>query len=541
MKVPKFDREKCQEIKDYCLDRVDKLLHVRNNDSEFEDRFGNITNEISLDLRYAAKCDFLISHNVENFRANFKKYFAEKFKLFERSNAGELINIEFIDVYTEQTVMDGFAAGLLSEAYQFTASLVEDTDIATKKSDSLVLLKAKALKSLVLFSDSAKSDLENYVQAFTNKPSEYHSIYVKMYQSLLNQDINQFEKLLNEFIERDMTLYKSECDHLCVEGLGLLNWARSRGMNVNVVSDFIPDLLKLPVKNLDIQEIRESTKNISATKYIAPEDNVPRSKYINNPPLNDVFNISNIELYTDTLFPDDIKDAENDDFSDADNIEQRIENYTRVYRTSALGKFILHQDIESFKSYLHEAASMRLKFLEQDFNSQRVQSGFIFGFYPTIDLVFDLLAAGLWQDVLQVTKKIWNDRRHLHQVSVLHVHMLMCFSSCLLGLSFTEELVQKFLAFLKEENQTHYDYWPKLCYALYSGELDEVNNLLNRLIADHIEQVQDYEEGFINAVDRVICTPALGLINMFRFKGSDISIDHPMIPKALLVPIVVGN
>ena len=228
------------------LERMQKLQKKFHNNPEYDEN-GSLSIRMKSAKRFFALCDYKLHHDIKSFRKNLRDSSALVKSLYDRYNQGESIDESFVTMNSYDHILDALAAGDFSLAKDF-AQVIGGREAIEKENDHpFDFAFGYALKSLLL---NHQTDLEYWLpiaNSEVKRPDvKYFQAYVDSLYALKNKDIEAFNNAMTQLLQdhRKMCqargLLENTVDEaLCFWGLGLVNLARHRGLEVTVDDEYL--------------------------------------------------------------------------------------------------------------------------------------------------------------------------------------------------------------------------------------------------------------------------------------------------------------
>ncbi len=246
----KINRQNLEEIILTFRDSIEK----RRNDLIYhpeKDKDGDISSRLAGNLRVYAINSYALNKDKLALITHLKECVQTKESLLDRYYAGAPIDESFVDLLNYQTLFDALATGDISLAKRFAAK-IDKRGISDKEGyHPLVRTLSNTLKWSVLEDNQQiQKWLPQLIQVCQhNKDSRNFMGYAEVFDGFLNKDLQKIDLGFKHILEG----HKKESakgyfqgtpdQYLCVWGIGLVNLAHFRGLNVQINDEYIPTTL----------------------------------------------------------------------------------------------------------------------------------------------------------------------------------------------------------------------------------------------------------------------------------------------------------
>jgi SMC proteins Flexible Hinge Domain len=167
---------------------------------------------------------------------------------FDRFDAGDSISPSFVSMQTYKQLFDALASNNIDLARAFARRMGGRPEVEEEYDRAFEIAMGYALKAIVAGDDAtALARLNDLEQACVHKDYVNFAPYVPVLRAIVEQDSAGAEAAFPALLSGHRRESKGrglfsdmEDKFLCVWGVGLLNLARSRVMNVKVDDPLIP-------------------------------------------------------------------------------------------------------------------------------------------------------------------------------------------------------------------------------------------------------------------------------------------------------------
>ena len=221
-----------------------------NAENPEKDKNGSASNMYAYRLIFLANAEYLLHKNISKFRANMAEASRLKIQLFERFEAGGVIDKSYVSMIAYKGLFYALATGD-EKLSQTLANYMGGREQIEKDFDSpFAIAIGYTLKYLVLGENSlAKTWLEKLKLACKGDYINFVSL-ANLLETILNKDSVAMNTAFSAFIAD----YKKECkgrgmfsdseeEMLSVWGIGLANLACMRGMSFTYDNELTPRVL----------------------------------------------------------------------------------------------------------------------------------------------------------------------------------------------------------------------------------------------------------------------------------------------------------
>lgn len=227
---------------------------LQREQSSERNRAGYHTASVSDKYRRIGAIGYLIEKDAEAFRANLIAATRYRMKLFDRFDAGDPIAKSFVTMFNYKELLDALASGDMDIAREFASKMGGRGEAELKNDRPFETAMGYGLKALVAGDDAAALEwFQSLEKACTHKDYVNFAGYVPFLRAIAERDSKAAEAALPAMLAG----HKRECkrtgmhngmedEFIFVWGIGLINLALSRGMDITVQNPLIPNELITP-------------------------------------------------------------------------------------------------------------------------------------------------------------------------------------------------------------------------------------------------------------------------------------------------------
>ena len=236
-------------------ERYGILENLRKNAKDaLKDKNGNSSTPLANSLRFIGVTEYLLSNDIVSFKANLSDSVKLYLNLLKRYTIGEPIAESYVTMLCYKNLFDALAVGDFDLAKEF-ASLMGGRDEIEKRNDHpFDYAFGYTLKAFVL---NNRHDMERYGREFSEVCSGGGNYdfagYAEMFHAILDNNSVAANQAVKSIVKGHIKQTKgrgvfkyTDDEHLCIWGIGIVNLARSFGLDVSASLPWIPsDLLGL--------------------------------------------------------------------------------------------------------------------------------------------------------------------------------------------------------------------------------------------------------------------------------------------------------
>lgn len=192
------------------------------------------------------------------------------------------------------------------------------------------------------------------------------------------------------------------------------------------------------------------------------------------------------------------------------------------HRFLAVGDYIETGDVEKFRDHLRKATQYKIEMFERAKKGERISESFLI--QSSFREVFNPLAAGDFD----LAKKLMEEMKYIKLIkrdTTYGYSFNIIFRNLLLNLEADsiEQVLSDFEDQCKRRFKSEVGY--PICFrAIYHKDEEAFKKGVEIMMKGHRRVFQDSE-------DEVIAIWPLGVVNLARMKGLDVTVDHPLVPK----------
>lgn len=227
------------------------VLYLRENTENLDkDKNGGASDVLSNVLRLFGVAEYIVNHDVGIFRKSLHEAASIKLKTIQRFDSGEMISGSLVSMLVYRSLFDALASDDFALSEKLASAMGGRDRIEEKNDHPFDKALGYALKALVLNLDN-QADRVTSFKAVTNEPeNKDFTGYAEGFEAIQNNDSTLFLSALHSVISghkkqcKGSGIFKdTEDEVLCVWGLGLINLAKLRGLDVQFDNQLIPSIL----------------------------------------------------------------------------------------------------------------------------------------------------------------------------------------------------------------------------------------------------------------------------------------------------------
>jgi hypothetical protein len=225
---------------------------MANAADDAKDKNGCYTSMLAMDYRFIGIAEFLVDQNVTSFQTNLTKGAELKLRHFRRFESREGIDASYVSMLAYKYLLDALAATDFTLATDLARVMGGRPEIEKEHDSNFDCAMGYALKDAVLEGDgSARQELIRALAGPDTKTahgfrySDFRG-YGVVLDGIALRDETKVSSGLAELIEghirqaNEGVFVETDDAYLCVWGIGLINLARSKGINVRVSHELTP-------------------------------------------------------------------------------------------------------------------------------------------------------------------------------------------------------------------------------------------------------------------------------------------------------------
>lgn len=191
---------------------------------------------------------YLVEREVGAFRSNLAEATKWRMQLFDRFDQGDPISPSLVSMHTYKNLYDALASGEISLASAFAERMGNRPDVEKEFDRSFEVAMGYALKAVLAGDEAAaRTRLMELTTASNHKDYINFVSYASILDAILSKDAAAAEAAFPELLSahrresRGRGLFSGlEDEFISVWGLGLLQLAKSRGLEINVTDALLP-------------------------------------------------------------------------------------------------------------------------------------------------------------------------------------------------------------------------------------------------------------------------------------------------------------
>lgn len=230
--------------------RYENLPILQNNASDQEkDKNGSASSSLAGSLRFLGVANYILNHDISMFKEYLSEAAAIRKQLFERFEGGEPISESYVAMLSYKALMNALAAGDFELSKELASMMGGRDEIEKEHDHPFDYALGYTLKSFVLNDYHGMQQwAKNFEAVCTEKENVDFLGYAQLFIAILNKDENKANQGISEIIKghkkqsKGYGVFKdSEDETLCVWGIGMVNLARYRNLNVQGSPPLVPD------------------------------------------------------------------------------------------------------------------------------------------------------------------------------------------------------------------------------------------------------------------------------------------------------------
>lgn len=214
---------------------------------------GVFTRGLAGSFRSLAVVGFLVERDVDLFRGSLVNSTQCTLEIFNRFEAGDHIDPSLVSMMGYQALLDALASADLDCSRKLSHRLGGRPDIERTYNRQFESALGYALKAILADDDLAALErIEQLERASAHREYVHFAAYAPVLRGILRSDTTEVHAHFPELLaghrreSKGRGLFRDSVDEfLCVWGVGLLNLARSRGIEPKVDDPLIPPELVL--------------------------------------------------------------------------------------------------------------------------------------------------------------------------------------------------------------------------------------------------------------------------------------------------------
>jgi hypothetical protein len=243
------------------LDRLPILLEEAEEDLPFlrdnaanvdKDKNGSASNVLSNTLRFTGVAVYAVNSDSVACKAFLQEAASIRLELIKRFNAGEKISESYVSMLSYKPLFNALASGDFKLARELAMVMGGREKIESEYDHPFDSSLGYALKALVLDASDQEEKIAQF-NAIVNEPGNKDFVgYAEAFEAIQNKDVKQFVLALQAVILGHKNQCKgngvfkgTEDEVLCVWGVGLVNLAKSKGLEAALDDPLIPASLTM--------------------------------------------------------------------------------------------------------------------------------------------------------------------------------------------------------------------------------------------------------------------------------------------------------
>lgn len=241
------------------LDRLPILLEESKEDIPYlkensankeKDANGSSSNALANALWFSGVGEYLVNSNVAAYKSCLRDAANLRLSLIRRFDNGEPISKSYISMLSYRFLFAALASGDLALSRELALAIGERRRLEAKSDHPFDKALGYALRAVVLETSDMK-DMVAQFKLIARKPNNKDFTgYADAFDAIQRCDVSYLTSALNKIqlghIQQSLRggVFKDSADEvLCVWGLGLINLARSKGIDFKFDSPLMPAIL----------------------------------------------------------------------------------------------------------------------------------------------------------------------------------------------------------------------------------------------------------------------------------------------------------
>ena len=212
-----------------------------------KDKGGAATTSLAGTLRFLAVANFKLERDIQGFKDALSRAASCRLDLFIRSKNGEAIPPSYLSMTSYKSLFDALAAGDYELSEELATVMCGREEIENEHDHPFDRALCYALKALVLNSDDQEEKIEKF-KSVAGEPNNTDFLgYAEAFEAIKDKDAELFVSALQRLLLghkkqcKEGGIFKdSEDEILCIWGIGLVNLAKSRGLDIKIDDPLIP-------------------------------------------------------------------------------------------------------------------------------------------------------------------------------------------------------------------------------------------------------------------------------------------------------------
>ena len=205
-----------------------------------------------------------------------------------------------------------------------------------------------------------------------------------------------------------------------------------------------------------------------------------------------------------------------------------------TYRYLSVADYVETHNVQVFCDYMHKASEYYLKLFERFEDGERVSWSFLDE--DSFKYVWNALCSGDWDITHKLMEHIYKHNQDLKKASHFDRYFNHMFWISVLDLPFDEAIFQEMYTIFQKKYKSYAGY--ALAFeAINKRDPDAFSKAFEVVMKGHRVLCRRGAE-FGDSVDEIIAIWPLGLINLARMKGMNVTVNDPLVPKDLLADVV---
>jgi len=227
---------------------MEDLPYLKDNaKNPKKDKNGSASNTLANLIRFIGVSEFLLNQNIEGFRRFLSDAAQIRLSLIERFDKGEAISKSYVSMLSYKSLFNALASGDLGLAKKLASTMGGRDDIEREYDHPFDRALGYALKAIVLNSVEQGEKAAEFRTVIEESGNIDFIGYADAFEAILNCDAESFMNALQSIVSNHKKQSKgngvfrdSEDEVLCIWGVGLVNLAKLRGMEIKFDDPLIP-------------------------------------------------------------------------------------------------------------------------------------------------------------------------------------------------------------------------------------------------------------------------------------------------------------
>lgn len=232
---------------------IEDIPYIKENAANFEkDKNGSSSSTLANLFRFAGVGEYIVNSNVTAFKSYLKEAAKLRLNLIRRFDGGEDVSKSYVTMLSYKSLFSALASGDFLLSKDLASVMGGREKIEAKSDHPFDMALGYALKALVLNAEDQKEKVAQ-LKSVASEPGNRDFVgYAVAFEAIVNTDVDSFVSALQSVVEGHKKQCKgngvfkdAEDEVLCVWGVGLVNLAKLKGLEVQFDDPLIPSSLSL--------------------------------------------------------------------------------------------------------------------------------------------------------------------------------------------------------------------------------------------------------------------------------------------------------